>query len=120
MADVEKKREAWKKHFENVSKDEGQVAETVWAGIPERETAEWMGQEPGEDELEEALRKMKVGRAGGADEVVVEYLKYGGLTLREELFRIVRLMWNRAASAEDGEEAAEWPKEWRIALQVPL
>ena len=52
--------------------------------------------------------------------MAVEYLKYGGAALREEVFRIVKLMWGKAASADEGQEAAEWPEEWCIALQVPL
>ena len=65
VANVEKEREAWKRHFEKVSEEEGKVSEKVWASVPSRNAEDWMGQVPEDDELEEAFRKMKVGRAGG-------------------------------------------------------
>ena len=51
-----------------------------------------MPQVSGEDELEEALTKNENGESRGADKVTVESLKYGGTALREEVFRIVKLM----------------------------
>ena len=72
------------------------------------------------EEIEKAIRQMGLGKAGGDDEVLGEHTKYGGEVLQEEVVKIVRTMWERAAHAEEGKEAEGWPHERTIAIQVPL
>ena len=44
-------------------------------------------------------------------------VKAGG---QEEVVPIVQTMWTRAAHAEEHREADGWPREWTLAVQVPL
>ena len=78
-----------------------------------------MGEEPEAQEVK-AIAKMGIGKAGGHDEVVAEYLKHGGEECQAEVVKIVKKMWRRATYAEEGDEAGGWPKEWTIAVQMPL
>ena len=80
----------------------------------------WTGEDPTKEEVEAAITKMGVGKAGGDDEVLAEHLKYGGAACQEEVVRIVQTMWRRAAHAEETREADGWPGEWTLAIQVPL
>jgi hypothetical protein len=120
VADPKAERGAWKMHFEKVSADEGLVQERVWQNIPKHPRQQWMGEDPTEEEMTKALRCMQEGKAGGDDDALVEYIKHGGERLKQEVFRIVQEMWREAAYAEKGKEGERWPKEWKIALQVPL
>ena len=99
----------------------GRVNERVWESIPqEEEIAEWTGEPPTKQELRRAYNAMKLGKAGGEDEVVAEYLRYGGAALRDRIYEVVIDAWCKASSAEAGQEAGGWPAEWRIGLVAPL
>ena len=63
---------------------------------------------------------MELGKAGGEDAVVAEYLRYAGDHVRAEIYALVKKHWDQAASAPDGQESAEWPPEWTIGLVCPL
>ena len=68
VADVEKEREAWKVHFEAVSKTRGEVAERVWENIPKAKgKAGWLGEPPTTIELNKCVSQTKAKRAPGAD-----------------------------------------------------
>ena len=57
---------------------------------------------------------MKSGRAAGKYKFRVEMLKYGGKKLRKQVFEVTKQMWEKASIADEGQEAAGWPKEWKI------
>ena len=81
VGNVEEEKRAWKRHFEKVSKGRGAVDEKVWDSIPNNpEKADWLKHEPTDMEMTKAIAAMKTRRAGGADKVVAELLKYGGIT----------------------------------------
>ena len=121
VLDPEKEREAWKDHFAQITAEAGRVHPRVWNNVAKTDKKEkWMGEEPTEEEINEAITKMKIGKAGGYDEVTAEHIKYGGRELREEVHRIVKNMWTKAAYAEEGAETEGWPSKWTIAMQVRL
>ena len=118
---VEEKREAWKMHFEDISKGRWRVAERVWDGVSGgKGNSEWLCKEPSDIEMEKAIGKMKVRKSPGKDGVTAEVLKYGGEQIRRMVFEIVREMWRRASEAEAGKEAEDWPEEWKVRITVPL
>ena len=80
----------------------------------------WLGAEPSDIELDRCVRNTKVKRASGEDGVVAELLKYRGIKLRKKVYRVIKQMWNKAAEADEGEEAEEWPASWKVGLVVPL
>ena len=47
-------------------------------------------------------------------------LHFAGKDLQGKVCEVVREMWRRAAHAQDGEEAEEWPAEWKVGMMVPL
>ena len=120
VEDVVQEREAWKEHFEQVSKGRGSVNERVWENVTSNEVAHWLDVEPSIVEMEMALGQMKLRKAAGKDGVTVEVLKYGGEELKKRVFEVVQAMWRRAACAEEGHEAEDWPEEWKIGVTVPL
>jgi len=121
VEDVEKERDTWRAHFCKVSKGVGEVSGRVWDAIPRStEQCTWLGAVPDNIELNKVLGKMKVGRAPGEDNFVVELLKYGGKELWSKVCDIVWTMWVKALSAEEGHAADEWPEEWCKGIVYPL
>jgi hypothetical protein len=107
---LEEERAAWQQHFAAISSSQGEVHPRVWDNIGEaREPATWLGDTPTAMEIDACIRKMKNNRQPGADGMVCEALKYGGAALRSEIHRIIRDMWDTAASAEEGAEGEHWP-----------
>ncbi len=118
---VEQEREQWRSHFEAISADAGSVADRVWNSVPQSLNQEtWLDDVPDDGELDRCVRKMSCGKQPGEDTFVVEALKYGGNALRQEVYKVVRTTWTRAAAVHTGDEATDWPPEWRIGLVVPL
>ena len=101
--------------------NKSRVHPRVWNNIKEAQRKErWKSETPRKEEIDKAMRQMGLGKAGGDDEVLADHIKYRGEALQEEVVKIVRTMWERAAYAEEGKEAEGWPQEWTIAIQVPL
>jgi len=63
-----------------------------------------------EDEVLEALGKMKCGKAGGKNSVVPEMLKCCSLGLLEQLVELFRTVWKEG----------NVPQDWKDALVVPI
>ena len=119
MPEVE--REEWMKHFASVSRGRGHVDTSTWEALgPARAQDKWMGDAPEDAELDVALGGKKNGKAAGCDEVAAEAIKYGGDELARAVRAIVKGMWAKAARADPGKEADEWPPQWRRTLHVLL
>eukprot|EP00969_Alexandrium_andersonii_P087567 3863652-Alexandrium_andersonii.AAC.1 len=90
VADPDRERAAWARHFEEISLGRGEVADRVWCRIPvvQQKRQEWLGGLPSDLELDKAVRAMKSGKAAGGDGVVAEALKYGGERQKKVVFRI--------------------------------
>ncbi len=63
-----------------------------------------------EEELDEALKKMKNGKSTGSDGIVVELMKEGGTLLKNEILSLLNKIW--------GDERI--PEEWGKTVIVPI
>ena len=61
-------------------------------------------------ELEEALGKLKTGKAEGKSGIVPELLLHGGVELRERVLQVMQDMWGRGGVVSD----------WKDAVIVPI
>ena len=52
--------------------------------------------------------------------MAAEFLKFAGPKLQNRIYKIVVQMWMKARLAEEGAEAHQWPKEWKVGIVVPL
>ena len=62
------------------------------------------------DEIKEALRKTKSGKAPGHDQITPDMLKNMGEEALDILHRLINLIWNEK----------EIPAEWEISVLLPL
>lgn len=63
-----------------------------------------------ERELEEALEKLKIGKAAGVDEIDAELIKYLGTNGKKELLNIYNLAWKNKCI----------PEEWNTSIIYPI
>jgi ribonuclease HI len=113
--------EAWKQHFEHIQSGVGQIPDEVWRDItPLPVTADWLSSPPTPEEIQKSINDMSTGKAPGSDLLMAEFLKYGGPALRAELAIVISQVWQTAQDADEGQEAAEWPKRWREGIIFPL
>ena len=61
-------------------------------------------------EVQEALRKMKNGKAPGVDEVTTEMIKAAGPVGLHWMYRLFRMIW----------KGKEVPEDWRKGLIIPV
>lgn len=59
-----------------------------------------------EEEITNAVKKMKLRKAAGIDEISMEAWKLGGVAMRNYMSELIRRIWR--------EESI--PKEWRLVL----
>ena len=120
-ANLEAEREAWKKHFQKVSEGRGVVNEAIWENIKkEFQKADWLESVPTGAEMDKAISQMKNLKAPGDDKITADLIKYGGQKLRAKIHQVVDRMWEKAAEAEEGMEAMDWPKKWKVGIVVPM
>ena len=79
-----------------------------------------VGRPLGDIELSKAVAAMRTGKAAGGDGMVAETLKFGGERQRKIVFTRVKNTWAGAARAGPGEEARDWPEDWKTGITVPL
>jgi hypothetical protein len=66
--------------------------------------------EPSASELEAAIGKLKRYKSPGVDQVPAELIQAGGETLRSEIHKLIRLIWNKE----------ELPHQWKESIVVPI
>jgi exonuclease III len=99
----------WKCHFEELlNPDKGQVEEEdIQAGQCEEardvEDLRW-------GEVEEALKRMKPGKAPGVDELPIELVKEAGVVGVQWLYRVMKVVWRERRV----------PKEWTKGVIIPI
>lgn len=112
--------EAWKDHFQAIQQGIGEVDDSIWPDISSRPLAIELADPLSWEEYLRAIKEMRLGKAGGEDAMLAEYIKFEGPHLRKEIYRIVQECWQLATTATDGEEANSWPTQWKVGLTVPL
>jgi hypothetical protein len=73
-------------------------------------TAETFVQEPSASETEVAIRKLNRYKSPGVDQIPAELIQAGGGTLRSELHKLIKLIWNKE----------ELPHQWKESIVVPI
>jgi hypothetical protein len=58
-------------------------------------TAEPFVPQPSASEAEVAIGKLKRYKSPGADQIAAELIQAGGATLRSEIHKIIKLIWNK-------------------------
>jgi hypothetical protein len=76
----------------------------------EMHTAEPFVPEPSASEVEVAIGKLKSYKSPGVDHVPAELIQVGGETLRSEIHKLVKLIWNKE----------QLPHQWKESVMVPI
>jgi hypothetical protein len=75
------------------------AVECAWGGGGVRQTeihtAEPFVLEPSVSEVEVAIEKLKSYKSPGVDQIPAELIKAGGETLRFEIYKLIKLIWNK-------------------------
>jgi hypothetical protein len=103
--------ERWREHFQLILN--GNQANTMEKESHNRRVSMRNTENPEtieKEELEEAIRKIKIGKAPGSDEVAPEMMKYIGVKAKEKLLYIYNLIWKRKVI----------PREWTNAVIIPI
>jgi hypothetical protein len=66
--------------------------------------------EPSASEVQVAVGKLKRYKYPGVDQVPAELIKAGGGTLRSEIHKLIKLIWNEE----------ELPHQWKESIVVPI
>ncbi|MGR0202196.1 hypothetical protein [Klebsiella pneumoniae] len=94
----------WKTHFEELFKKEDYaVPELIVNDNTSQESIE-------EEEIADAIEKMKVGKAPGRDGIAPEFIKYGGQELVKVLQGLFQETWNSGIVPED----------WNFSVIIPI
>ena len=103
--------ESAREHFAKTTEIRGELNEEAIEKVERREEREWLGKIPEEEEIVEAVKKMR-NSAPGEDGVRIEWFKYGPKKLWEWLIKWVREKWMQE---EEG-----WEEELKIGVQIPI
>jgi hypothetical protein len=74
------------------------------------QTAEPFVPEPSASEVEVAIGKLKRYKSPGVDQIPAEMIQAGGETLRSEIHKLIKLIWNKE----------ELPHQWKESVVVPI
>ena len=66
--------------------------------------------EPTYDEINEIIKNMKSNKAAGPDEILPEFIKNGGLILKQKLHQLILKIWKQA----------KMPCEWSEEILIPI
>jgi hypothetical protein len=106
LADPHKILNRWKNYFCELLNVHGA------GGVRQTEihTAEPFLPEPSASEVEAAIVKLKRYKSPGVDQIPAELIQAGGETLRSEIHKLIRLIWNKE----------ELPHQWKESIVVPI
>ena len=74
------------------------------------QTAEPLVKEPSQEEMEKVIGKLKINKAPGEDDIIVELFKNAGQELKKRLHILICNIWREE----------KMPDAWRVGLIVPL
>lgn len=90
----------WEKELEAVEGEELTIEEDI----------DEIGTGPTREEIKTIIQKLTNGKAAGTDKLKNEYIRYADDDTTEEMWRIIRKVW----------ETNIIPDEWRKSVQVPI
>jgi len=112
-------QEDWRKYFMNLLGGE-EVIRMDKEGIPgsrpaligrgEQEEQGARMESLAEDEISEAVIRMRLKKAAGVDGIPMEAWRFGGLAVKKGLTEVIQKVW----------KDAKIPEEWRTSIIVPL
>jgi hypothetical protein len=73
-------------------------------------TAEPFVPEPSASEVQVAIRKLKRYESPGVDQIPAELIQAGEETLRSEIHKLIKLIWNKE----------KLPHQWKESIVVPI
>jgi hypothetical protein len=73
-------------------------------------TAEPFVPEPNASEVDVAIGKLKRYKSTGADQIPEELIQAGGETLRSEIHKLIKLIWN----------TEKLPHQWKESIVIPI
>jgi hypothetical protein len=76
----------------------------------EMHTVEPFVPQPSASEFEAAIGKLKGYKSPGVDQIPAELIQAGGETLRSEIHKLIKLIWNKE----------ELPHQWKKSIVVPI
>jgi hypothetical protein len=76
----------------------------------EMHTTKLFGPEPGVSEVEVAVGKLQRYKSPSVDQIPAELIQAGGETLRWEINKLIKLIWNKE----------ELPHQWKESIVVPI
>ena len=100
----------WHQHFVRVLNIPSEYREEVIMEMPTLQPVMELDSPPSEEELFEALSKMKMRKAGGKSGILPELMIHGGPELWGRILKLMEQVW------EDGEVVSAW----RDAVIVPI
>jgi hypothetical protein len=106
LADPHKILNRWKNYFCELSNVHGA------GGVRQTEihTVEPFVPDPSASELEVAIGKLKRYKSPGVDQIPAEIIQAGGETLRSDIHKLIKLIWNKE----------ELPHQWKESVVVPI
>lgn len=103
--------ETWREYYKNkYDKDEEERAIGTMGNQNEMEDNNNQTEEISIDEIEEGIRKIRIGKAGGADNIDPEMVKWLGKEGKKWLLEIMKEAWRTNLI----------PKDWEENLMVPI
>ena len=100
----------WHQHFSKLLNQCSEFEAQVIQQMPEIPAMLYLDEPPTEEELLDALSKMKRGKAGGKSGILPELMLYGGAILWDRLLELMQAMWRRGEVVPD----------WKNAEVVPI
>ena len=98
----------WQRYFAEVLNVQKKAAEEVLSELEDYSHGETA--EVSREEVEEAVGKLRNGKAAGQDEVVAELLKYGREVVIDWLAEVIQQVW----------QSGKIPQEWKDATLIPV
>ena len=106
----EEVRTRWWEHFNRVLNVPSEVDQDVVGQMPSWPTEWELDRPPSEEEMLQALGKLRKGKAGGKSGILPELLVYGGAEMCDRLLMVMKDMWEEGRVVDD----------WRNAEIVPI
>ena len=102
----EEVRSRWYRHFSNILNIPSEYCEAVVDNLPPQPIRSDLDDDPPTDEeLESALNKLKLGKAGGKTGIAPELVVHGGADLWDRMLELMREIWKEKRVVEDWKDA---------------
>ena len=91
----------WKSHFENLLNDHPNIPDDFLRGTPQHPIQQWMVRPPSKIEFENALKRMRPGKAPGPDNIPLEFFTMCGTEIQNHLLLLILKIWESGTVPQD-------------------